>query len=321
MVVIVTVRPTYESWTLPGNAEVVWLYGFSENLDAAVDRYFDFYKIGADRTIETLAQFEHPLFLRMFCQTTNASRKHPVSVEIGASTQYEIFGRYIDALEEVVGDRLGLDPAERSVSVALRAIAEELWLPGMRDLPVDRVKQVVGDKSRPWHTSMTKALEDEGVVLRDVPRYGDGKEERVAISYDLLAGWLIGELLIKQPGEEASRLCTDPRLIAALVSEDDTLRHPLADDVVVALTGLLPRRTGMNLWEATDDPVLRFWGTRGLFLVEGEYIDEAAVTGCASFQASPRPSQSAERPVPAVPYNAFLPLASIECQALRTAPP
>lgn len=277
VVVIVTLRPTYAEWTIAEDTEDVWLYGFVENLDVAVDRYFDHYKIEADRTIETLAQFEHPLFLTMFCQATNPRREHHVAVELGTATTYAIFEKYMSTLELAVADRLDLDPADRSVAAALDAIARELWRTGARAVPVSRVKEIVGDTTRPWNASMTKSLEDENVILRDIPRYDGDDEEVVSISYDLLAGWLIGESLIQEFGADADRLCTDPEVVEALVGEDDAIRHPLADDVGTALAGLLPRRAGKNLWEAANDPALRYWATLDLFLLESEYVNDAAV--------------------------------------------
>ncbi|HEX6700182.1 MAG TPA: hypothetical protein VF101_05570 [Gaiellaceae bacterium] len=277
VVVIVTLRPTYADWTITEDTEVVWLYGFVENLEDAVDRYFDHYKIDADRTIETLAQFEHPLFLSMFCQATNPRRETRVTVELGTATTYEIFEKYISTLELAVADRLDLDPADRSVAGALDGIARELWRTRARAVPVSRVKEIAGDTTRPWNASMTKALEDENVILRDVPRYDGGDEEVVSISYDLLGGWLIGESLIQEVDANADRLFENRELVEALVGEDDATRHPLADDVGTALAGLLPRRAGRNLWEATSDPALQYWATLDLFLLESEYVDDAAV--------------------------------------------
>ena len=81
-----------------------------EEVEPAVEKYFNAYKIEADLTGAPLAQFAHPIYLKIFCETKNRERKIDVQVYVGEQTLFEVFDEYLEQCNEAVCNRLGLRP-------------------------------------------------------------------------------------------------------------------------------------------------------------------------------------------------------------------
>src|SRR5207248_74899 len=103
-----------------------------------------------------------------------------------------------------------------------------------------------------WDDSLVRALEEEGVLFRDSST--NGTVNRSAVLFDRFAGFLIADALTR--GLTMDGLDDDlssPELWAKLKGSPNE-RHPLADDVLIALVGVIPRRFyGRQLWRLAPE--------------------------------------------------------------------
>jgi hypothetical protein len=271
VLVVATLRPSYAS-LLPDQTPAVGVHGLGLSTEKAVDLYFKHYKIEADLALASIEAFNHPLLLRTFCEATNRRRQSVVRVELGALNLQETLQTYLDSLEEVAQRELGVDPRARIVRRGLVALAGELWRTGRRSLCWDRAKALLGDRPEAWEGTVSKLLEDEGVLHRDLIVGDVQDEEHILISFDRLAGVLAAESLLLSAGYEPSAAGRGGEIARRLVG-DLADRHPLADDVLAGLVALLPLRAGQQLWEVADDESLRREAVLRLFTLEGEHLD------------------------------------------------
>lgn len=280
---ILTLRPSIEGDVLPDEAMKLTLYGFEHNVDEAVARYFEYYRIDPGSAWLPMDWFKEPLFLRMFCEATNPDRQQTVGVEALPASLTAVFERYLETVANRIRDRLELPP--KYVSEALDKIAMTLWDRTTRDLPSEEVMELVGDDPRDWDRSLVRALEEDGVLSRDSG--GGGTEQRNALLFDPFGGYLIADALMRltpagQLADVMGSAETWNRLNAA-VGEG----HPLAEDILLALVGVLPRRVNRHLWTFAPDE-LRDWALAQTALLEGAYLDPETVDALANLVAKPR---------------------------------
>ena len=109
---------------------MITLFGFStHNVKTAMHKYFDYYKIKADLSYASLKQFEHPIYLRIFCEVENPARSVEKQIFIGEKTLFEIFDRYLNLCNEAICERLGLSIIGNNnfLSRILSKLCEHLW--------------------------------------------------------------------------------------------------------------------------------------------------------------------------------------------------
>jgi hypothetical protein len=164
---------------------------------------------------------------------------------------------------------------ESDVQTGIAAFGQLLWLAGSRTADLKAVRQHLSDSDRPWDHSLVRALEHEGVLLRDAD--GSRRPNDVAAVYDALAGHIIADALIgKFGGHGFDEWIKGPDTLAKLFG-DYPARHPLAEDTVKALAGLLPRRLyRRQLWTSLEEPFRRMALYEASHL-EGEYLDSQTV--------------------------------------------
>ena len=77
LVLITTCRDSYKEaiWEDEDPPNMAYTYGFDTyEVEQAVEKYFNEYKIKADLTAAPLTQFEHPIYLKIFCESKNRDR-------------------------------------------------------------------------------------------------------------------------------------------------------------------------------------------------------------------------------------------------------
>ena len=99
IVLITTCRTSYEKaiWgdkDLPNRVYARSLE--ADEVEQAVDKYFNEYKIKADLTGAPLTQFEHPIYLKIFCESKNRDRKVEKQIYVGEQTLFEVFEEYLN---------------------------------------------------------------------------------------------------------------------------------------------------------------------------------------------------------------------------------
>lgn len=249
VLVVLTLRDSAVSDALPTGITQIDLPGFREELDAAIDRYFTHYKIQPGETRLPRRLFIQPLMLRMFCQVANRERKSPVGVAALPASAVAIFDAFrSQAVKRIATEQLGC--AESDVARGLHRVALALWEGKTRSLTFDEMREIVDPIPGQWHDSIAKALEDEGVLMRDPgPSYPD---QHSGILFDEFAGYLIADAIVTDVGSASIDAWMAAEKNLGLLDRTRGAGHPLAPDIFKALAGVLPRRAFRQLWSYLD---------------------------------------------------------------------
>lgn len=274
VLLVATVRTSIADDVLPDYMERHDLRGFEENVEAAVERYFEHYKINPGTVRLPYRDFRRPLFLRLYCEATNYERAEVVGPEALPSSPVGVFRRYRDSAADRLRVRLNLEPGY--VERALRNIAATLWERGGRSLPFPEVKQLVGDDPKEWDTSLARHMVEEGLLWRNI---GSGPDDQHgALLFDAFAGFLIADGLLHDgtPGEALEQVRTPEFLAKAFGTAEDG-RHELATDITFAMVDCLPRRTQRQLWHEAPEAKKR-WTLAQTLTLDPELIDDETQT-------------------------------------------
>lgn len=280
VVLITTCRTTYRDAIWPGGApeNVVHAFGFDPyDVETAIEKYFSWYKIKADLTAAPISQFEHPIYLRIFCESQNAAREEEKHIFVGEHTLFEVFEDYLKQCNLAVCNRLSLHHSTSIVIPALNKVAEYLWQHRSPNIPLKELVEVVDGQpleAVSWEQSKSKAILDEGLlVCRDW--YGD--EEVVYFTYDLLGGYLIASYLLQEAPDDIKTFIQSKETIAALFSKDHRTLHPLHNDISRCLAGLLPEQTAQYLHELSDNEEAFSLSIYALFELPPKLVSQSCV--------------------------------------------
>ena len=244
--VIVTLRSAIQDQVIPDAAHVLELSWQDQKIDEIVDRYFEHYKIDPGGAWLPFGLFRNPLFVRMYCEAANPEKDATVGAEGLPNSLVGVFELYRKSVDE----RLTNDPPrpalpEGHVKRRLTRLAKSLWERESRRLPYDDVRDLIDDPGMSWDESLYRRLEEEGVLSRH--DHSDSQDSESGILFDRFAGYLISDFILGglSPDTVKDTLGTS-ELWGKLVGSD---AHPLGEDVLVALVGLLPRRFHkLHLW-------------------------------------------------------------------------
>lgn len=277
LVLITTCRSTYmdEIWpNKPKNIE--YLYGFDyNNIEDVINKYFNYYKIKADLNESSLSQFEHPIYLKIFCETKNPERKEEKNIHIGDYTLFEIFDEYLSNINSILCEKFDLHHSASFLLLNLKKIAEYLWKENRHSIPLDETTKLIDGKSineLNWSTSKSRSILDEGLLVN---RDWSSDNEVVYFTYDLLGGYLIAKYLIEQ-SEDIEKVINSKKIINNLFKEDNEL-HPLYEDIRRCLAALIPIKTGKYLHDILDDQAAFDTSIESLFEIPNEYINENGI--------------------------------------------
>jgi hypothetical protein len=256
IVLVTTCRTTYKEaiWSNGDLQNRADAYGFDAyDVEIAIEKYFSWYKIKADLTAAPLDQFQHPIYLKIFCESQNAKRQEETQVYVGESTLFDVFDKYLAQCNRAVCDRLGIYRKEPIVTRALDKMAQYLWQQHTRTISLTQLVEMVDGhpiEAINWGQSKTKAILDEGLlVCRD---WYEG-EDLVYFTYDLLGGYVIAQHLVKQAADTMETFVQSDETAAKLFSGDYQTLHPIHEDICRCLAVLLPVKTGKCLHELTDN--------------------------------------------------------------------
>lgn len=258
VLVVCTVRRSFVDRVLPSTVtDQVELDGFTHDLDDAVERYFDFFKIDTDGADLPRELFRQPLALRIFCSVANPDREGRVSLALLPRSLQAMFGEYLKDVGQRV-DRLHAGISSADVERALQQLGLEMWDTGARAVSEDRARELFNDTGR-WAESILAALEHEGILLRqpteDAESASAGAGMTVAVVYDLLAGHIIASALLRTRGSAFTSSLCRPDTMSLFRGSVDT-RHPLSADVFDALVFLAPEEGAGHLWALVDGPLV-----------------------------------------------------------------
>ena len=243
----------------------------------AIGKYFNAYKIKADITLAPLMQFEHPLHLKIFCETKNRERKTELQVYVGEQTLFEVFDKYLEQCNEAVCTRLGIRQGTPIVQPILNEIATHLWQNRSRNIPVEEVvkltdNQLLSDLN--WPLSKARAIEAESLlVCRD---WWEGKDT-MSFTYDLLGGYLIAKYLVQQAADDVQAFLNSEEVVALLFGENRQTLHPMHEDICRCLAAFLPAKTGKFLHEFLGNQKAFGLSIRALFEISPQDITEDCI--------------------------------------------
>jgi len=272
VLVVCTVRGEFVDLAIPDEVRnILTLDGFDDDLDAAISRYFTYYKIEPGDAELPRELLNHPLSLKIYCSVANPEREHPVGVERLPESLTGMFDEYLIAAARRIAE---LTPSihPHDVTLALDKLGTELWETRARDIPEQRAQELLGDTPRLWQDSLLSALEHEGILIRQPD---DAGEITVSLVYDTLAGHVIATSLVNSNGARIADVIRDEATTTLFVGNYSD-RHPLAGDVFEALVGKMPRAGAPQLWQAVEDE-LRLAAVVGAAGLEADFLDTATI--------------------------------------------
>ncbi len=280
IVLITTCHKSYREVIWPGTSTEFFItaQGFDEDtVEEAIRKYFTWYKIIADFTEISLNQFEHPIYLQIYCASKNPERQEEIHTYIGQDFIFSVYDEYFSRVNHVICERLGLQHNTSLVVPVLKRLGEYLWANQSRDIPFDKAIEIIDDTPRDrlvWENSRTKAIEAEGLlVYRD---WGQN-QERLYFTHDLLAGYIIAGHIIDLAQKDLTANLNSDVLVQRLFGDDYRLLHPMHEDIRRCLAALLPIRTEKYLHELVDIPNAFDASIRALFEIRPTAINEKAI--------------------------------------------
>ena len=287
IVIITTYRTSYEKQLFPKwyfDCDDSWKIkkhtsGFQWLSRDAINNYFDFYKIRLKDHSGAIAHFTHPLYLKLFCETKNLSRKKWVGVSFKQEELFEVFDEYIKQSNENITEilqwidpRYNIDFTEKK----LLDLSECLWKSNKRGLL--RTTKLFTDEE-------LRIFEGENLLIfRD--RNTETQQEEIQFTYDLLGGYFISKYLIKTYKKDDIKkfkriyyfFNTKNSLEKFVHSKifrtrllHNKKKHPLFDDILRTISVCLIKEW-IFLFKEFRDSNLRMRGMKALFEVKAEYI-------------------------------------------------
>lgn len=221
------------------------LKGFRDDPQAAIDKYFAFYKIDKTDADLPLELLQHPLTLRIYCEVANAGRQHTVGVEALPNSLGALFEEHFKRVAVRVAE---LSPNSRriyqnEVHEAMRKIAASLWDNNARSMSFDAARATI-DGGGSWDSSIIRALESEGVLIRTAFEEG---QHGIAFSYDLMAGHMLAKYILSRVDvTQWFQSAENQKMLEAGKHGS----HTFASDTFYALVGLYPGKGGQRqLWQ------------------------------------------------------------------------
>jgi hypothetical protein len=276
VVLILTLRGAVLDECVPSNVprlELEWNDTTSERL---TDAYFNHYKIERGRIRVPRQLFRSPLFLKLYCEATNPSREDQVGPEKVPSSLAEVFELYMNAVAARLRNQTG-HPAfpPGHIERKLADLSQAIWAGSRRTIPYDEAKSLLDESNIDWNHSLLRRLEEEGVLYRDD---SDGvRNEQSGILYDALAGHLVADgILSSVATRDWNELLGDVELWNR-ISGAGRQRHELADDVLLSLVALVPRRSyKQQLWKFAPEDA-RDAALIQTLLLESDLIDDDTI--------------------------------------------
>ena len=281
VVLITTCRSSYKKviWGDEYPPYSVDVEGFDNDevtLEAIV-KYSKVYNFEPDLTLASLAQFKHPIYLKIYFETKKRSGNTDESDSIGEQALFEIFDEYLVVCNKAICERLNRHESVSIVQTELNKIAEYLWTNRCRHIPIKELGYIVDGKpldELDWDTSKSSAILNEDLlVYRDRGQF----DESVYFTYDLLGGYLIAKYLLKQADDDVQGFINSEEVVGALFSEDYQTLHPMHEDIGRCLAALIPSNTGEYLHNISENIIARCFSIRSLFEISPKYITDNCV--------------------------------------------
>jgi hypothetical protein len=245
-------------------SNIVFLHGFNNLTEEAINAYFEHYKIKLQNPSRQLDVFDHPLYLRIFCETKNPERQKEVSIE--RVSKDDIFGVF-----------------DEYINLANNRITAQLNKKGRYNKNYSRLKiNYLAKKIWQTHSRSVDYSELEDTIIRDELEYFEGEDllifrdkvngiETLSFPYDLMAGYIIARSVFAD-------YTTKDEVIAFICSDDfknnvlGANRHDLYDDILRCSIVILLKEHDLLLSDHIADNTIATYCIRAIFEIEKSFI-------------------------------------------------
>ncbi len=270
ILLITTYRKSYQEQLFPkdyfrqtnGWKKKAYVEGFNgENLNEAINKYFDYYNIKIVNSSGAMNHFSEPLYLKIFCE---AKRGQKVSFQ--NEDLFDVFDEYLLKSNARIIDSLNLELKynKNFTRDILGGISKSLWDNSRRYVNlIDLVPLSISEKQ-------LSAFEGEDLLIfRDWD-----KEEIVTFTYDLLSGYLIAKILLNE-------ITTSEELLVFVETEKFKNKllirksfHPLYNDILRCFCVLVIKKFGLSFYSNSLDATFKKYLLRSVFEVNTNTIIE-----------------------------------------------
>jgi hypothetical protein len=256
ILLITTYRRSYEQELFPHEyfhlsddnwKKKVIVDGFDgDNLNEAVERYFEHYDIKLLNSSGAMYHFSEPLYLKIFCEAKQGQK-----VSFQNEDLFDVFDQYLQKSNKNVVENSGLSVRynKQFSKKILSNISCELWSNSRRDIDLKDVIPNLIDEEQ------LRVFEGEDLLIfRDW-----GKQEIITFTYDLLSGYLIAQILIQDINSNSDliKFIESAKFKKELIVRESL--HPLYNDILRCFCVLIIKKLGLSFYnENMDDKFKRY---------------------------------------------------------------
>ncbi|HBC3529443.1 TPA: ATP-binding protein [Vibrio parahaemolyticus] len=246
-------RESFAEQALPEDCYDLALESFDENVTLnAINAYFRYYKIKADPLTAPISFFSHPLNLKIFCEVTNRSREHEVSVTSFPSSIYGLFREQVAHSSTTISEMINLSVRYSFTDVedAVYYFGEALWNANRRSIPEDKFLEKIRTDFPDWESNIINLLSQEGLLFRDLVNRGS---YCLTPAYDRFGGYVIAFYLMEAHTTNGDiSWLTEPEFTRKIFGELSQ-QHELAEDILHALVALAPKYNLPHIWQSIPE--------------------------------------------------------------------
>ena len=267
VVVVVSIRSTYEEYVIPSNLGDETLLrmdhrGFEGVESEATEAFFSHFGIETPSVPLLYPEFSNPLFLRLLCE--GLQRGSLTAVPKGFRGISRLFQFLVESANERLAEELDYALEKNLVEQALRSLAAKMLSNDQRWLSFDDAEEVCESilSHQPDSKSLCRNLIHEGLLRKECSWFRrDNVEEGVMFAYERLADHLVASQLLDEhvnPEDAQAAFALDKPLGFLAKSERACWRHR---GLIEAMSIQLPERFGLEFAKlfpdrATDDHVV-----------------------------------------------------------------
>lgn len=280
-------RESFAVMALPDGVRRIESEGFGGDVDEAISKYFNYFKINA-KDAEIPAEFlQHPLNLRIFCEVTNPKRKTEIKVDYVPESLTLLFEKYVaNACERITQmTNLSYQYSVDETGLAIYKFGLQLWESKKRWVNEATFRAAVSDTNRSWDSNIVNLLSQEGIIFRN-PGTNPG-EYVITPVFDALGGYIVANSLLTKYAQDIKfDWFKEPGVIESFAGDDS---HSLAFDIFNSLVALAPHcMHGRQLWKEAPD-IFSKTALRFTTVLEAKYVDEETVAALmALFRDDPK---------------------------------
>jgi hypothetical protein len=280
-------RESFAVMALPDGVKRIKSEGFGGDVDDAIEKYFNYFKINPGDAEIPIEFLQHPLTLRIFCEVTNPKRESEVNVNYFPASLSPLFEKYVaNSCERITQmTNLSYSYTIADLELAVYRLGLELWKANKREVNEGDYKVALSGTALQWDkwdSNIVNLFAQEGIVFRN-PGTEPGQYAITPV-YDALGSYIIANSLLKKHASDSTfEWLKKPEVIESFTGENS---HELAFNIFSTLVTLVPRRMHRRqLWKEVSDPY-RYAALNFTTKLEAEYLDKDTVAALLSLLRS-----------------------------------